>query len=43
MSAGLQHSCAITTDNRAWCWGSGKLLGDGTLRRSSVPVAVVGP
>jgi alpha-tubulin suppressor-like RCC1 family protein len=40
------HTCGVTTDDRAYCWGynnfSGK-LGDGTLKNSRRPVAVVAP
>ncbi|HEX2217571.1 MAG TPA: hypothetical protein VHG35_02120 [Gemmatimonadales bacterium] len=42
VTAGLYHTCGVTTDDRAWCWGSnGGALGDGTLetRRTPVPVA----
>jgi alpha-tubulin suppressor-like RCC1 family protein len=43
ISAGLLHSCGVTTGNRAYCWGSGGLLGDGTFTTRLVPVPVVGP
>jgi hypothetical protein len=33
----------VTTTNRAYCWGSGGLLGDGTTTRQVTPVAVLGP
>ncbi len=36
VSAGFGYTCGITTDNRAFCWGSG-VLGDGALYSSSVP------
>jgi len=43
VSAGVSHTCGVTTDNRVYCWGYG-VLGDGatstTTRR--VPVAVGG-
>jgi alpha-tubulin suppressor-like RCC1 family protein len=47
MSAGNDHTCGVTTDNRAFCWGfvglSGPIaLGDGSSKGSPTPVAVVG-
>jgi alpha-tubulin suppressor-like RCC1 family protein len=42
--AGALHSCAVTTDDRAYCWGrndNGE-LGDGTLRLRLKPVLVAG-
>ena len=46
LSAGWVHNCGIAADGRAWCWGGGSVeregyLGDGTLRRSVQPVAVI--
>lgn len=44
LSLGGRHSCGITTDGRAMCWGenwSGQ-LGDGTAAPSSVPTEVAG-
>jgi len=44
VSAGDTHTCGVTTDDRAYCWGhngSGQ-LGDGTIINSSTPVAVAG-
>jgi alpha-tubulin suppressor-like RCC1 family protein len=44
VSAGSNHSCGVTTDNRAYCWGfafDGQ-LGDGTTTRRLRPVAVAG-
>jgi alpha-tubulin suppressor-like RCC1 family protein len=45
VSAGLSHTCGVTTDNRAYCWGtngSGR-LGDGTAGTVRPrPVAVAG-
>lgn len=40
VSAGRFHTCGITMDNRAYCWGAGSLLGNGTSTRSTTPVAV---
>ena len=42
ISAGENHTCAIASDNRAYCWGSNKngQLGNGSTANSNVPVAV---
>ena len=42
ISAGENHTCAIASDNRAYCWGSNKngQLGNGSTADSNVPVAV---
>lgn len=40
VSAGWAHSCGVTTDNRAFCWGAS--LGNGTNASSNRPVAVSG-
>lgn len=44
VSAGESHTCGVTTDNRAFCWGSNAAgqLGDGTFNNDSMPVAVTG-
>jgi len=47
VSAGVYHTCAITTAGAAYCWGAndGYLLGDGTTDTTSKhtsPIAVVG-
>lgn len=44
ISAGVDHTCGVTTDNRAWCWGRNDYgqLGDGTSQSMLVPVAVAG-
>ena len=47
MSAGNDHSCGVTTDNRAFCWGfygfsTPVALGDGSTNGSLTPVAVAG-
>ncbi len=43
VSAGLRHTCGVTTDDRAYCWGdnaTGQLGNGGVLDRGSpVPVA----
>ncbi|HEX6407404.1 MAG TPA: hypothetical protein VFZ90_09455, partial [Gemmatimonadales bacterium] len=41
VSVGDSHSCGVTTDDHAYCWGSGA-VGDGTSERRYTPVAVSG-
>jgi alpha-tubulin suppressor-like RCC1 family protein len=42
--AGVEHTCALTEEGEAWCWGSnaGGALGNGGFSNSSVPVPVSG-
>jgi alpha-tubulin suppressor-like RCC1 family protein len=44
LSAGFEHSCAITTKGAALCWGLNNLgqLGNGTATNASAPVGVTG-
>jgi hypothetical protein len=45
IAAGYNHTCGVTTDFQAWCWGSNQAgeLGAGTTTDwSPVPVAVAG-
>ena len=44
VSAGGNHSCGVTTDNRVFCWGYNPngALGDGTTTTRLTPVAVAG-
>ncbi|MCH8936846.1 MAG: hypothetical protein IIB90_14065 [Gemmatimonadetes bacterium] len=44
VSAGVTHSCGVTTAGKAYCWGGGTNgeLGDGASSSSSVPVKVTG-
>jgi alpha-tubulin suppressor-like RCC1 family protein len=44
VSAGFHHSCGVTSDNRAYCWGQNLFgqLGDGTTSDQPTPVAVGG-
>ena len=44
VSAGVDHTCGITTAGDAYCWGSNEMgkLGDGTVLGSSIPRLVTG-
>jgi len=44
VSAGGGHTCAVTTDDRAYCWGNNWAgeLGDATTYNRLTPVAVLG-
>lgn len=44
LSTGVNHSCAIKTDNSLWCWGSNSTgqLGDNSITQRLVPTAVNG-
>ena len=44
VSAGGSHTCGVTPDHHAYCWGSNGIgaLGDGTTDDHSTPVAVAG-
>ena len=44
VSAGGTHTCAITTDDRVWCWGANGFgeLGDGTTAAHFQPALVAG-
>src|SRR4051794_30885698 len=44
ISAGMEHTCAVTSDSKAYCWGSNGTgqLGDGTLTSRTTPVPVAG-
>jgi alpha-tubulin suppressor-like RCC1 family protein len=44
LSAGADHSCAVTTDGAIWCWGDNShgQMGNGTISTtpSSIPTRV---
>jgi alpha-tubulin suppressor-like RCC1 family protein len=44
VDAGLDYTCAVTVDDRAFCWGDGRFgqIGDGSTSASRSPVAVAG-
>jgi alpha-tubulin suppressor-like RCC1 family protein len=44
ISAGVRHTCGVTTDARVFCWGAGTegQIGDGRLVDRYVPKAVAG-
>ena len=42
ISAGGYHTCGVTTDNRAYCWGLPGQLGDGTTMSHLKPAPVAG-
>jgi alpha-tubulin suppressor-like RCC1 family protein len=44
IAAGSSHSCGVTLDDVAYCWGDNNfgMLGDGTGQRRLAPVAVLG-
>jgi len=42
VAAGLAHSCAVSADSVAYCWGEGSRLGNGSGLNQVVPVPVAG-
>jgi alpha-tubulin suppressor-like RCC1 family protein len=42
ISAGDYHTCGVTTDHAAYCWGGNEegQLGNGTTKRKGEPVRV---
>jgi alpha-tubulin suppressor-like RCC1 family protein len=44
VSAGVSHTCGVTTSNQAFCWGENRFgqLGDGTTTERLEPVPVLG-
>lgn len=44
ISAGNTHTCAVKSDNTAWCWGTDSFgkLGNGGLGTQTTPSAVIG-
>jgi alpha-tubulin suppressor-like RCC1 family protein len=45
ISAGVNHTCGVTVDNVAYCWGLNQIgeVGDGTGTQRLTPVAVAPP
>ena len=43
IAVGYVHTCAITTQNKAYCWGQGGRLGNNSTTSSSTPVAAQMP
>ena len=45
ITAGVVHTCALTTEGKAYCWGQGGngQLGNNSTTKSSIPVAVQMP
>lgn len=45
VSAGGEHSCAVTIDGSAYCWGLNQFgqRGDGSTTNTALPTAVAGP
>jgi alpha-tubulin suppressor-like RCC1 family protein len=45
VGAGNEHTCGLSADHRAYCWGQGfrGMLGDGGDRIEPLPVAVLAP
>ena len=42
ISAGYQHTCALTVSGAVQCWGLGAIVGDGTATDRLTPVDVIG-
>jgi alpha-tubulin suppressor-like RCC1 family protein len=44
VSAGERHTCIVSADGSAWCWGANESgqLGDGTVTDRGTPVQVLG-
>jgi alpha-tubulin suppressor-like RCC1 family protein len=42
LAAGMNHTCAVTTADQAFCWGSGEQIGDGKALDRFTPRAVAG-
>ena len=43
VTVGVQHSCALTADGVAYCWGYSAYSGTGATGNSSVPLPVITP
>lgn len=45
VSAGYRHTCGVTSDSTAYCWGGGAngTLGNGKITGSPAPIPVLGP
>src|SRR5262249_28725500 len=44
ISAGDNHTCAVTSDGHGWCWGQNSFgqLGDGSMSQNPIAVTVQG-
>lgn len=42
LHVGTSHTCGLQTDGRAYCWGEGAALGDGSGTPTGAPVPVAG-
>lgn len=43
LTTGYNHTCAISSNNKTYCWGSGRRVGDNTAEYRFLPTSVVDP